>query len=260
MRSILFSFLLTLIFLIVIFNADAKPIPELMGLWLFEDGKGDVIKDSSGNGLDGKLIAGGEFVNGKFGKAIKLNGSNQCIEIPHADIMNITDEPITMLIWYKWDGAGDGWQTFFSKGPMSGTNENWALFINTGGAYFHFISTPNGARINVDSPGGVVKKNEWQFVAGTYDGKTVKIFLDGKFIKEQPQSGKLTPNKSNLRIGHREGSPHWWMGTLDEAAVFKKALSENELNSIMKNGLTAFMAVESKGKLSTSWGQIKSKF
>ncbi len=47
---------------------------------------------------------------------------------------------------------------------------------------------------------------------------------------------------------------------LDEAAVLKKALSEDELKSIMKDGFTAFMAVESKGKLSTSWGQIKSKF
>ena len=146
---------------------------------------------------------------------------------------------VTMTCWFWWAGSGDAWQTFVSKGPMSGTNENWAFFINTGTTYTHFIITPNGARINVDSPGGAFDAEAWHFVAGTYDGSTVKIYIDGEVVVEQGSSGTLTPNDSSLRIGHREASTHWWTGVLDEVGVFNRALSAGSevISPFPKGGL-----------------------
>ncbi len=140
---------------------------------------------------------------------------------------------------------------------MSGTNENWALFINTIDGYTHFIVTPNGTRTNVDSPGGLFESETWHFVAETYDGSQVKVYIDGELVIEQGMSGNLMPNDSTLRIGHREASTHWWKGMLDEVAVFNRALSEDEINLIMEQGLTAAMAVTSEDKLSITWGYIK---
>lgn len=246
----------TFFLLVLSLSAAAKDIPDAVGIWTFDNVRGDTIVDESGKGNDGKILANAAIVKGKFGNAIKFNGSNQCVEVEHSDSLDLTEQ-LTMMCWFSWDGAGDGWQTFFSKGPMAGTNENWALFVNTGAGYFHFVKTPGGARVNVDSPGGVIEKGEWQFVAGTYDGKKANIYLDGEMIKEQAVTGKLTPNGSNLRLGHREGSPHWWMGMQDEMAVFNRALSEQEINAIMKDGLQNFMAVEANNKLPTVWGRIK---
>ena len=46
---------------------------DVIGAWLFDDGKGEVAKDSSGNGNDGKLIAKPEWVkNGKNAKKKKM--------------------------------------------------------------------------------------------------------------------------------------------------------------------------------------------
>lgn len=240
-------------------SVSAKEVPDAMGIWNFDSVSGDTVKDISGQGQDGTILGGGEIVAGKVGKAIKLNGSNQCVEVPDSDVLDVDDAQITMLCWYYWEGAGDGWQTFVSKGPMSGTNENYALFINTADLYFHFIITPNGGRININSPNKVIKTKEWQFVAGTYDGTTVKIYLDGEMIQQQAQAGNITPNKSALRIGHREAATHWWMGMLDEVGIFHRALEEGEINTIMKDGFKKFMAVEAEAKLPTVWGRIKSK-
>jgi hypothetical protein len=239
-------------------SSIAKTIPDSVGIWTFDNVKGDTVNDDSGKGNNGKIIAGGKIVDGKFGKAIQLDGTSQYVEVPDSDSLDITDA-VTMMCWFFWDGAGDGWQTLFSKGPMSGTNENYALFINTASGYFHFILTPGGARLNTDSPNGVTKKGEWQFVAATWDGKNINFYLDGKMIKEAPLAGKSTPNTSTLRLGHREAAPHYWMGMLDEMAVFNKALPEAQINAIMKSGLVSFMAVEAKSNLSTAWGEIKSK-
>jgi hypothetical protein len=245
--------------------SDAKIDPKtIVGAWLFDEGSGTTAKDSSENKNDGTLMSGPKWVNGKFGKALEFDGKATYVEVPENKTLDLTDE-VTMMCWYFWGGVSPvdgGWQTFVSKGPMSGTNENWALFINDASLYFHFITTPNGARTNINSPNNVVEKGKWQFVAGTYDGKNVRIYLDGKKIQESPMSGKMTPNGSNLRIGHREAAAHYWLGTLDEVGVFNKALTEDQVNDIMQNGLgkaLGLTAVSASGKLTSTWASIKAQ-
>jgi hypothetical protein len=236
-------------------NAVAQ-IPDAIGIWTFDEDK--MGTDVSGNENHGEPMGDTALTDGKFGKGLELNGVDQCIEVPDSDSLDVDDDQVTMTCWFWWAGSGDDWQTFVSKGPMSGTNENWAFFINTGSIYTHFIITPNGARTNVDSPGGAFDAEAWHFVAGTYDGSTVKIYIDGDMVKEEGRSGNLTPNDSSLRIGHREGSPHWWNGVLDEVGVFNRALSEDEVNRIMNEGLGAiYLSVEPSAKMAITWGQMK---
>jgi hypothetical protein len=232
-------------------------IPDAIGIWLFDD-EGDLGKDYSGNENHGELLGGGEPDEGKFGGGVRFNGVDQCIEVPDVDLLDIDDDQVTITCWFWWEGSGDGWQTFVSKGPMSGTNENWAYFINSGGRHTHFVITPNGGRQTYNSSMQAFEPQQWHFTAGVYDGTAVKIYMDGEFDQEYPISGDTTPNDSTLRIGHREGSSHWWNGVLDEIAVFNRALSENEINAIMNDGIaSSILSVELKGKLPTVWGGIK---
>jgi hypothetical protein len=250
------SLLLGLLFSLSL-NASGE-VPDVVGIWLFDD-ENDLGKDSSGNGQDGEIQAGAESVDGKFGKGVRFNGTNECIEVPDSDILDIDGDQVTITCWFWWEGSGDGWQTFVSKGPMSGTNENWAYFINSPSKHTHFAITPNGGRQTINSNMNAFEPKEWHFTAGTYDGKSVKIYMDGKLVTDQAMSGNTTPNDSSLRIGHREGSSHWWNGVLDEIAVFSRALSEDEINKIMNQGLAdALLSVEPRDKLSTVWGHIKS--
>jgi len=53
----------------------AKINPKsIVGIWLFDEGKGDLVKDSSGNKNDGKLMNGPKWVDGKFGQALEFDG------------------------------------------------------------------------------------------------------------------------------------------------------------------------------------------
>ena len=46
---------------------------DTVALWLFDEGSGDVLRDFSGKGNDGKVVAA-EWVPGKFGSALKFDG------------------------------------------------------------------------------------------------------------------------------------------------------------------------------------------
>lgn len=247
-------------FLLAIFVSQGVcvELQDAVGVWLLDETSGEIAKDSSGNGNDGTLH-GGEWVDGQVGNCLKLSGSNEFVEVPDSDSLDLVEE-VSMVCWFNWEGAGDGWQTFFSKGPMSGTNENYAHFVNTGGGYTHFILNAGGARSNVDSPGSSFEPNEWYHAAATYDGETRRIYINGEEVKSQATSGDLVPNDNYLGLGFRQGSSHYWMGMLDDMAVFKRGLSDDEINDIMDNGLAEVMlSVDPKDKIALTWGKIKVK-
>jgi len=86
---------LLLVFLLTAFSyADLKE--GLVGLWLFDEQGGDVIKDSSGKGNDGTLKSDKiKRVNGKFGNALEFPGDNNVYaEIPDAPWLDLANSKL----------------------------------------------------------------------------------------------------------------------------------------------------------------------
>jgi len=54
--------------------------PDLVGHWMFDEGSGTAAYDSSGNGNDGTLIGGAQWVAGQLGGALEFNGSNSRVD------------------------------------------------------------------------------------------------------------------------------------------------------------------------------------
>ena len=55
-----------------------------------------------------------------------------------------------------------------------------------------------------------------------------------------------------------KGGAGWdFSGVLDEIAIFNVALSEDDLNTVMADGLEKALAVSPIGRLTTTWGNIK---
>ena len=80
--------------------------------------------------------------------------------------------------------------------------------------------------------------------------------IDGELIKEDPAGDKLIGGSVDLRLGHREGSGHWYNGLIDEVAIFSEALNEKQVKEASEE-LSVLMAVQPDEKLTTSWGKIK---
>ncbi|GIX08242.1 MAG: hypothetical protein KatS3mg115_2645 [Candidatus Poribacteria bacterium] len=62
---------------IVLARALEPNDPDLVGLWLFDDGSGDVATDSSGNGNDATLNGDFEWIDGAFGGGILSKGGRK---------------------------------------------------------------------------------------------------------------------------------------------------------------------------------------
>jgi len=77
------------------------------------------------------------------------------------------------------------------------------------------------------------------------------------------KSGPSPSIEEPVQIGvmdETNGSKWYLRGLIDEVAIFNVVLSEDDLKTIMTEGLETILAVSPLKKLSTTWSNIKSQY
>ena len=231
---------------------------KLAGAWSFDDGSGKKVIDSVG-GNNGELMGSTQLVaEGKIGGAVQFPGKGDSyVLIPHKDYMDA--DAYTFTAWIKLDAAS--WQYIaWNNGPVfpdQGAARHIDIWIHDAD-YPVFMWSVEGAADFVQLPGKtIVADGTWHHLAKWYDGKSIRMYIDGK-MDVQAETQKLAKNGTDdLWIGARPGDVAA-TGLIDEVGLFTKALSEAELQAVMAASLTQIASLEAKGKLSTTWGEVKS--
>ena len=234
------------------------PLDKLALYMSFDNVSGDTVKDESKNGNSGKIVkASTAKGKGKYGDAMEFNGKDSHVLIKSSDSLSISGE-VTISVWVNWKDAGDGWLCVLANGKQGGPWENYGLFVNRGSKYFYFTTSleKEGAHKVRNSGNNTTQPGKWIHCVCTYDGKTAKIYVNGKLKKEDPVGGQLIGGKQDLRIGHRLGSGHWYNGLIDEVTIFSVALTAAQAKEAAKQ-MPATTAVQSQGKLASAWGSLK---
>ncbi|MCH7559638.1 MAG: discoidin domain-containing protein, partial [Planctomycetes bacterium] len=203
---------------------------DLIGYWPLDEGAGTTVADVSGAGHNGFFVDGTpEWVEGKFGKALKFNGSNK-VEIPDHPDFHLQDA-ISMALWIKpTEAVQPGYAKPFTK--QKGTTEYpYAIQYNGSGesiratvnasARFDTSHTPNFA-------------GQWGHLCMTYDGSAVILYKDAEEVGRIAATGKLQQNDLSLSIGGRLGSGQNFIGIIDDVRLYSHALTKEEIQQVMK--------------------------
>ncbi|MFQ6062808.1 MAG: hypothetical protein ACE5J9_06490, partial [Methanosarcinales archaeon] len=83
------SIIIILLFIPILVTAQTSD-NGLVAEWAFDEGKGNIVKDTSGNGNDG-TIHGATWVDGKFGKALQFDGVNDYVLLGTTNLDPIFD-------------------------------------------------------------------------------------------------------------------------------------------------------------------------
>jgi hypothetical protein len=105
-----------------------------------------------------------------------------------------------------------------------------------------------------------VELETWYHIAQTYDGKILKLYVNGKEDGNVSFSGDIIVTAQPIRIGggaNVGAAPLHTPGIIDEVAIFNEALEQEDIPNLMNNGLSWMIAVSSMGKLATTWSSIK---
>ena len=267
MRSLFFRPLLVVLMFVLAGHATADLADDLIVHLTFDNVKGKRIFDESGNGLDARIIKKTKLVNGKYGKAIRITGDTEdCVNIPSADALEISEE-ITMMAWVYHENWTESTIQWFDKGCYSrASNKSYGMAVfNRADAHSSGIGIILGSehqvRFIIRSD---MRNKTWHHIVATSDSTSVKLYLDGEIVNPH---GQLPPefqfhfdgiNDEDLRIGCAKGKPEYAFegGSIDEVAIWNRALSEDEIRKAMRGPL---LSVSPKSKVAATWGNIKKK-
>ena len=270
-RSVLYASLIALT-LITGGYAIADFDKDLVVYFTFDNIKGKRILDESGNGLDAEVVKDTKFVKGKYGNGIHIiSDTEDCVNVPTADELEISEE-ITMMAWVyheNWKGSSSQW---FDKGCYSARSNSlygMGVFDENDDPDLAFLPNGSGVGIILGSREfhvrmaveNKMRNGTWHHVVGVCEDLNVRMYLDGENILENDEKPPFIfngINEEDFRIGCAKGKPEYAFegGSIDEVAIWSRALSETEIRAVMRGAL---FSVSPKDKVATMWGNIKGR-
>ncbi len=252
----------------IIFPAHAKIDPaSIIGVWLFDEGRGDTARDSSQNNNDGTIEKGCKWVQGKFGQALEFDAKDEYVKIPPSPLFN--PQTFTFTFWmfpYTIGGnnpPGKGTSTLIvvNGNPGDGGGGNWWFELWNGGN-FEFKSCQVGCSAAVTP---ITTINRWYFVAGIYNGTEYELYIDGEFKSKGPN--RVGAPEKGLLIGDglcpagHGCDSGYFNGIVDDVAMFSGILTKDDIMELMDKGvgrvLGISLSVSQVGALPTTWAQLK---
>jgi hypothetical protein len=241
-----------------------KTVPDV--LWYSFDKQPPVpVADETGNGRDAALYGTGAAIeDGIRGGGLVLNKNNQnngYAQIASGTFTDVSD--FTIASWIKLS-AFDGWARIFDLGRSSTQGYMFLAPTNgsaTGNMVYAITKTGNGTgaeqTISVPTPFTLGK---WTHVAVTQKGETVKIYIDGVEYASKDgftnnPANSIATNTSNYIGRSHYSSDRYLRGGVDDFRVYGRALSAEEISSVMAQNAPKITTLE-KTELTTVMGVL----
>ena len=195
------------------FRGEPVAIENLVAYWSFDrfDREGNWVFDFSGNGNDGRIIGQPSRFPGKSGEALEFDGENDAVVVP--DDATFGEENITLMGWFNPDGV-------VTNRPLIVKNDSFYVGFDNNNL-LTFVVQPNDTSVKSVSR---LAADEYNHFAVTYDGKTMRVYINGELENEQPNDIPIARSEADLVIG--EG----FAGSIDEVWFYNKALTEDEIS------------------------------
>ena len=162
------------------------------------------------------------------GKSLSF-GIDAYLNVDH----NITLEPqiLTLASWVK---GGEGERYLFKKGSTGSTGQGYNLKIRSDNKIYFWLYDKEGQKKEIVSS-DPINPNNWTHLTATYDGRSLKIYINGILKGETLATGIKYEGATALKIGGNNL-------VLDEIALYSRALDKDEIEALTKKPIEVSLA------------------
>jgi len=199
-------------------------LESAIGIWLFDEGGGNVAKDTSGKDNHGELMDNPQWVKGKFKSSLEFDGQDDWVNCGNDESLSVGEADVSVVAWIKTTQSDEGQIVRSSQnGPyfIFGINES-----KLRAQIYDMTNNANDERAN----GPIVNDDQWHHVAVVFDRDNhLTFYKDGEATEGVDISavkGSIEMTGPCLAIGKRPGTDsQFFNGIIDEVAIFKLALT-----------------------------------
>jgi fibronectin type 3 domain-containing protein len=188
----------------------------------FDEDTGAVAHDASGAGHDASIEGATWSQVGRHGHALSFDGDDDVVSIPAASGLALSDA-MTLEAWVRPASLHPG-QTIMRSETIGAPP--YVLFA-TGPQSAQPMASIDDQSVRANAP---VVPDEWQHVALTYDGSTLRLYVNGELAGEQTGVEPSSTSGGRLLIGGSAALPaDAFDGQIDELRVYDRALTVDDL-------------------------------
>ncbi|MCX6789152.1 MAG: LamG domain-containing protein [Candidatus Gribaldobacteria bacterium] len=211
---------------------DYESGPPPVARWKMDENAGQYAYDTSGNNTTGTLGTGAtadsadpQWAQGKYGSALKFDGSNDYVDAGTSSIFNLTGN-FSVSLWTKINTASAE-QAIISKDNANSAG-NYSLELTTNKIYFGYYNVSDRS---IESPAGTITTNTWYHITGTWDGTKLRLYING-ILQNTSADLSATPPLANigkLAIGARRGTGLFTNGSIDDVRIYNYARTQKQI-------------------------------
>jgi uncharacterized repeat protein (TIGR03803 family) len=196
----------------------------------FNEASGRAIVDASGLGNHGTTTSSGvtRVFDGERGKVLQFNGAGGMVSVPDSNSLDLTTG-ITLEAWVK-PSAISSWRTVVLK--EGGSDQVYSIYANED------VAAPAGY-VLVDSQYRAVRASKrltlgvWTHLAMTYDGETMRLYVNGEEKDSRTQAGAAMITNGQLSIGGNTIWGEWFRGNMDDVRIYDVAVGAAQIKADM---------------------------
>lgn len=212
---------------------DAQSTPALTGRWKLDEYTGTMAMDSSGKENHAVLINNPAWIDGE-GLSFQ---ANQSLQVPFMEDLNLS-APLALSLWFKIRSA-QPYTKLLIKPFLTRTNpwELYALDLGPDGLTPRFLLSDGIANSRYAAAFDSrfkIPLNQWVHIAGTYDGRQMRLYIDGQLVAQTQTTLQVGANSMPLCIGGRMGLDTI-DGILRDVRIYGGPVSDQSIQLVQKN-------------------------
>ena len=221
-------------------SANTGPI----GQWQLNEGGGRVAADSSGYGDNGTIVGGVSWTSGPSGSALSFDGGSGAVRVPDAPQLEPSGA-VSVAAWVARVGNPGNYKYVLAKGGHSCISASYGLYSGPNGGLEFYISRGHGtAYARSPDAGTNVWDGRWHLAVGTFDGTTVRLYVDGTEVG----TGTVYPgpieyllsDANDLFIGaYPSCANENFAGTISDVRVWNRGLSQSDVSALLATDVPA---------------------
>jgi len=204
-------------------------------------GSGTTVTDLSGSGNNGTLVSSPtyQYLNiGRFG----FNGTSSYINLGNPS--SLKPSVVSACAWVRTTDLNR--QSMIVDGNFQNSGQGYLLQFNASNQAL-FACRLNNSTFNSASGTTSVAANTWYHVVGTYDGTTIKVYVNGVLEGSTAYSGGIGYSSANLAIGVYQSliSGYSLNGYVGPVQIYNRAITAAEVAQIYAAGSGRYASANS---------------
>jgi hypothetical protein len=220
------------------YQSTIESTTGLVSYWRLTETSGTVAADSEGSNpgtyVGSPALGQPGALAGNPDTSVGFNGTSQYVNVPYSASLNPTT--FTEEAWADVTGGSGTYRGIVGNSSLVGsTTHGFNMYADSTNHWRFYVGTGTTTWSYVEGP---AVTSGWNYLVGTYDGTTMRFYLNGALVASEATAYSPTPSQAFTLAAVNAGTANRFVGDLDEIALYSTALSAATISAHYSVGTT----------------------